>query len=162
MFPLIKPGIPLLWLIIFHPAIYLTDPEADDFSIPVVDWLWGLNLQPDFGGRSDFRELLQSFLQDPRRCHHLSVGKARSVGHFAHLCAQIILDNHLSTPAQSKNKRYQLSTFFFYTANIYARVIVYLHKILSEVLDQFCVRLHLDANDIKKCIQVRNDISLQE
>ena len=159
---MIKPGIPLLWLTLFHPIIYLTNPEADDFSIPVVDWLWELNLQLSFEARGDFRELLRSFLQDPRRCHHLSVGKARSVGHFAHLCAQTVLDNYLSTSAQSKNKRCPLFMFFFYTAYVYARVIVYLHKILSTILNHFCVHRHLDANEIEKCIRVRNDISPQE
>lgn len=162
MFPWTKSGIPLLWLILFHPSIYLTVPEADDLSIPVVEWLWELNHQVKFEARSGFRELLHSFLQDPKRCHHLSVGKARSVGHFAHLCAQTVFNSYLSTQAQSKNERYPLFVFFFYTADIYARVIVYLHKIISTVLNHFCARRHLDINDIEKCIQVRNGIYPQE
>ena len=113
MFPWTKPGIPLLWLILFHPGIYPTISEAKGFNIPVVDWLLELNLQPHFEARSDFCELLQSFLQDPKRCQHLSVGKARSIGHFAHLCAQTVLDNYLSIPAPSKNERYSLFMFFF-------------------------------------------------
>ena len=68
----------------------------------------------------------------------------------------------ISAPRLNQETRGIRYSCFFYTADIYASMIVYLHKIVSTVLNHFCVRRHLDINDIEKCIQVRNDISLQE
>jgi hypothetical protein len=85
-------------------------------DIPDIDWLFDLHYK--FGNsviEEEFLQFLRSFLQDPKRCRHLSLGKALSAGHFTHLCAQLILDNYLGSPGNLDNQRYLICYSFAVT-----------------------------------------------
>lgn len=98
-----KSAVALLWLSLSYrndgskqvPWKKYVSPESD-FSNTEIDWLWDLRCKISLEAR--FVQLLQSFLQDSNRCRHLFVGKARSAGHFAHLCARTILDDYMDSP----------------------------------------------------------------
>ena len=80
---------------------------------PAISWLW----RSHYNATSDrpFFHLLLAFLQCPKHCRHLSIGKFSSTGHFAHLCAQIVLNSCLCLP-DSLNLMYV--AFFFFFLNI--------------------------------------------
>ncbi|KIJ96381.1 hypothetical protein K443DRAFT_284686 [Laccaria amethystina LaAM-08-1] len=78
------------------------------FIPPEIVWLWDFkNQQHDDGHCDNFCRLLQAFLQDPERCHHLSVGSASSPVHFARLCMQTVSNNYFRSSRRNvKNQRY--------------------------------------------------------
>ena len=89
---------------------------------PDIDWLFDLHYK--FGNsviEEEFLQFLRSFLQDPKRCHHLSLGKALSVGHFTHLCARRILDNYLGSPENLDNQRYFICYSSFVCSDIFVQ-----------------------------------------
>ena len=62
---------------------------------PGITWLWNIHYDVTFGHQ--FFHFLLVFLQCPERCHHLSIGKASTTSHFAHLCAQTVLNHCLGS-----------------------------------------------------------------
>lgn len=117
-----KSVVALLWLSLSFGTweSRMWRPTGHFTLLTEIGWLWDFTDQhlDDFRHGDKFLQLLQSFLQDPKRCRHLSVGKADSIGHFAHLCAQTVLNESLSSPANAENQ----GTIF------------YLHNILLSIL----------------------------
>ena len=72
---------------------------------PGIRWLW--NAHYNVASERQFLPFLLAFLQCPKRCHHLSIGKGSTTSHFAHLCAQIVLNSCLGS-TDSLNLRYLL------------------------------------------------------
>ena len=62
---------------------------------PGITWLW--NIHYDTTSEQQFFHFLLVFLQCPKRCRHLSIGKASTTSHFAHLCAQTVLNHCLGS-----------------------------------------------------------------
>jgi hypothetical protein len=110
-----KPVIALLWLSLSFGTweSRMWRPIGRFTLLTEIEWLWDFTDQhlDDFRHGDKFLHLLQSFLQDPKRCRHLSVGKADSIGHFAYLCAQTVLNDCLSSPDNAENQGY-LRSFF--------------------------------------------------
>jgi len=141
-----------------------------------IEWLWDFTDEhlDDFRHGDKFLQLLQSFLQDPKRCRHLSVGKAESIGHFAYLCAQTVLNDCLSSPDNAENQGY-LRSFFFNGDELtkIGRTIFYLHNIMLSILlwgDSFeAGNYQHQSSDIDNFfvgklehIKVRDDIPLRD
>ena len=114
-----------------------------------IGWLWNLDRQAT--SDESFVHLLLTFLQHPKRCGHLSIGNFSTIGHFAHLCAQIILNSH-----SPFNLRYlPFLSFFFYWIYIwhaYASYLYCLHEMLPMLLKNYHSCSY--RNDIGKCIKV--------
>ena len=76
---------------------------------PGISWLW--NVHYNIASWRQFFHFLLDFLQCPNRCGHLSIGKASTTSHFAHLSAQIDLNNCLGS-TNSLNLRYLVAFSF--------------------------------------------------
>ena len=79
---------------------------------PGISWLWSFRCKTASEEQFKFAYFLLAFLECPKRCRHLSIGEAPSTYHFAHLCAQIVLNSCLGS-TNSLNLRYLLFTFCF-------------------------------------------------
>ena len=128
------------------------------YNNPEISWLWNLNWEAP--SDKQFIHLLLTFLQHPKRCGRLSIGKFSTIGHFAHLCAQIILNGCLGL-ADPVSLRYLLkfySSFFCWTYiwHAYASYLHCLHEMLPLLLKDYHTCSYPD--NIGKCIKVSKNI----
>ena len=97
---------------------------SSSYQNPGISWLWILDWKtrdknPYF---KEYVQLLLNFLQHPKRCGRLSIGKFLTLGHFAHLCTQIILNGCLGL-TDPVSLRYLLFSFFLLLLNIHVTCI---------------------------------------
>ena len=108
-----KLEIALTWLMLTLYYNHLVGPSwhhlfSGSYNNPGISWLW--NFDWEATSDQEFIHLLLTFLQDPKRCGHLSIGKFSTIGKFAHLCAKIVLNSCLGF-TDPHSLRYLL--FFF-------------------------------------------------
>ena len=104
-----KSAISLLWLSLEldHWNVRVLRKHNDYFILQEIEWLQDfMDQEINFDDVDNFRRLLQSFLQDPKHCHHLSVCKAYSATQFAYVCVRTVLNDYLSSPGHLENQRY--------------------------------------------------------
>lgn len=104
-----KSAISLLWvsLELDNWNMRILRKHYDYFILQEIEWLQDFMDQGvNFDDVDNFRRLLQSFLQDPKRCRHLSVCKGYSATQFAYVCVRTVLNDYLSSPDHSENQRY--------------------------------------------------------
>ena len=115
-YPWTKLEIALTWLtLLLHFNGFLEPPWWHHIYLsctlnnPGISWLWNLRFETT-SQHWKIVYFLQAFLESPKRCCHLSVGES-TTGHFAHLCAQIVLDGCLGS-TDSLHLRYLLLLCF--------------------------------------------------
>ena len=123
---------------------------------PGVSWLWNLDCETASDQR--FIYLLQTFLQCPERCGHLTIGKCSTIGQFAHLCTKIVLKSCLGLTEPLKSRYLFTFLFFIWTFSWHtsASYLHCLHKMLPMLWHR-----HHDCNypnDVGKCIKVSINI----
>ena len=114
-YPWTKLEIALAWLTLLlrynssiEPSWWYPISSGSSCNNPGISWLWNIHL--NVTSEQQLFHFLLVFLQRPKHCHHLSIGRASTASHFAHLCAQIVLNTCLGS-TDSLNLRY-LCTFF--------------------------------------------------
>ena len=115
-----KLEIALTWLIL---AFYCKYPDSvgpawwrrifsgSSYNNLGISWLQNLDLKatPD----QEFICFFVTFLQHPKRCGCLSIGKFSTIGNFAHLCAQIVLNSCLGFTDPLRLRYLLFLSFFF-------------------------------------------------
>ena len=111
-YPWTKLEIALTWLtLLLHYNGIVAPPwwrhisSSSTCGNPGISWLWNFHYKAT--SKQQFIHFLLPFLQCPKRCCHLSIGKTSTTCHFAHLCAQIVL-NSCFRSTDSLNLRYLL------------------------------------------------------
>ena len=116
-YPWTKLEMALTWLtLLLHyngldgPCWWHRISSSSDWSNPGISWLWNFHYNAEWACRRQFVHFLLAFLRCPKRCRHLSVGKALTTGHFAYLCVRTVLDCCLGSTDLPK-LRYLLCSF---------------------------------------------------
>ena len=97
-----KLEIALTWLILalycnhsVGPAWWRRLLSGPSYNNPGIRWLRNLDLEAT--SDQEFIHFFLTFLQHPKHCGHLSIGKFSTIGNFAYLCAQIVLNGCLGS-----------------------------------------------------------------
>ena len=103
-YPWTKSEIALTWLTLLWCNVGSAGPpwwhhmsSGSSRNNPGISWLWSFRCKTASEEQFKFTYFLLAFLECPKRCRHLSIGEAPSTYHFAHLCAQIVLNSCLGS-----------------------------------------------------------------